>query len=265
MAQLLSVLYCSYLFVTAAMLFLLMVLLLPFERVFDPQRALLHYLTCLWGFHFVRLNPFWKCRIEGAQNLERGQRYVIVANHQSLADIFVLAGLRHHFKWVSKESLMRIPFFGWNMRLNEYIAIKRGDIRSIKEMMSTCKHWLMQGVSIMMFPEGTRSETGEIGHFRDGSFRLALDCDVPVIPVVISGTREVISKHGRCFNFGARMTIRVLPPVLPGPFMGSSGKMRDHVHQLMKRELDNIRQEESSLLAQPAADSDAKMPELNHG
>ncbi len=251
MTQLLSVLYCFYFFFTAALLFFFLVLIGPLVSLFDSRKSLVHYLTSLWGYHFVLLNPFWKCRIEGADNLRRGQNYVLVANHQSLADVFVLAGLRHHYKWVSKESLLRIPFFGWNMGLSGYVAIKRGDIRSIKEMMSTCKQWLARGVSIMMFPEGTRSETGQIGHFRDGSFRLSIDCNVPLIPIVITGTRDVIAKHSRSFKFGANMRIKVLPPVFPEAFMGSSGKMRDHVRQLMESTLLCMRQEE--LLPAPIA------------
>ncbi len=243
MVRILSLLACCYCFSTAAVLFVVMTLLTPFAMLFDPQRKLFHFMTAAWGWHHVILNPFWECRIEGAEFLERDKNYVIVANHQSLADIFVISGLWRQYKWVSKESLLNIPFFGWNMRLNEYIAIKRGDIKSIKEMMATCKHWLQQGVSIMMFPEGTRSDSGELGNFRDGSFRLSLECDVPVVPVVITGTKEVIAKHSRTFNFASKMRIKVLPPVLPETFKGRPAAMRDHVHQLMKSTLHDMRKE----------------------
>lgn len=237
MSLLFSVAYYFYFFATAALLFLALAIMTPFAFVFDRQKKLFHFLTSLWGYHFVKLNPFWNCSIEGAHFLEPGKSYVIVANHQSLADIFVLSGLRHNFKWVSKESLLQIPFFGWNMRLNEYVALKRGDLRSIKAMISGCRKWLKQGVSIMMFPEGTRSEDGKMGNFRDGSFRLSLDCNVPVIPVVISGTRDVIAKHSFKFNYSAKMTIKVLAPVDPSQFQGSSALMRDYVHELMESTL----------------------------
>lgn len=237
MSFFLSFLYCCYFFVTAALLFFVLLILYPFVILFDRQKGLLHTLTSLWGYHFVLLNPFWNCRFEGMHYLIPGQNYVIVANHQSLADIFVLSGLRHHFKWVSKESLLRIPFFGWNMKLNEYVAIKRGDKKSIREMMSSCKKWLNQGVSIMMFPEGTRSDDGKIGAFRDGSFRLSQDCNVPMLPIVISGTREIVAKHSRIFNFGAKISITILPPVLPEFFSGKPGLMKKHVHEMMERAL----------------------------
>lgn len=215
------------------MLFCFLAVISPVVVLFDRNKSLIHRLTSLWGYHFILMNPQWNCRIEGHEHLRDGKNYVIVANHQSLADVFVLAGLNHHFKWVSKESLLRIPFFGWNMRINDYVGLKRGDKSSIKEMMNKCKSLLKNGVSIMMFPEGTRSEDGSLGDFRDGSFRLALDCNVPLVPIVITGTREVISKHARKLNFRANMTVRVLPPILPQSFKNNPALLRNHVHNLM--------------------------------
>lgn len=233
MPILVSCLCYIYFFVTSALLFFSLSIITPIVVLFDRNRTLIHYLTSLWGHHFIMLNPFWKCVIEGSEHLQAGKNYVIVANHQSLADVFVLAGLKHHYKWVSKESLLKIPFFGWNMRLNNYVGLRRGDRKSIKEMMEQCKNWLTKGVSILIFPEGTRSEDGSIGDFRDGSFRLALDCNVPVVPVVISGTRHVIAKHSRTLNFSGNMQVKVLPPVVPSRFAGSPVKMREHVRNLM--------------------------------
>lgn len=235
----LSALYVTHFFVTSAFLFIILLILYPFELLFDRHKKLFHWLTSLWGYHFVLLNPFWKCKFEGLQHIERGQKYVMVANHQSLADIFVLSGLQHNFKWVSKESLLKIPFFGWNMKLNEYVAIERGNKTSIKKMMSACKEWLNQGVSIMMFPEGTRSDDGKMGAFRDGSFKLSHDCNVPMLPIVISGTRNIAAKHSRMFNFGADISIKILPPVWPEAYKGKTGLMKTHVHDLMESTLLN--------------------------
>lgn len=246
MPLLMSCICYFYFFFTSALLFIALIFVTPLALIVDKDKRLLHLLTSLWGYHFVLLNPWWKCRFEGAEYLEPGKNYVLVANHQSLADVFVLAGLNHHFKWVSKDSLMRIPFFGWNMRLNDYVSIKRGDRKSIIEMMSSCKAWLQKGVSLMIFPEGTRSEDGLIGEFREGSFKLALDCQVPLVPIVISGTREIISKRSRVFCFAAKMTVRVLPPISPNKFEGSPGKMRDHVRDLMVRTLSGMTQDRAS-------------------
>lgn len=237
MAYVLSLVYCIYFFTTAAILLIALAFLYPIDLLLDQQKKFLHYLTIGWGFHFVRINPFWNCRFEGIENLKEGHNYVIVANHQSLADIFVLSGLKHHFRWVVKDSLMRIPFFGWIMRMNGDVSLKRGDIKSIKEMMSDCKKWLAKNVSILIFPEGTRSEDGIIKQFRDGPFRLSVDCDVPIVPVVIAGTRQVLAKRARVFNFAAEMTVRILPPVMPASFQGSPANMRRSVQALMTEHL----------------------------
>lgn len=236
-SQLFSLFYYVYFIVTAALLLGLMLLLYPVVWLFDKKRRLLHHLTIRWGYHFVQLGPRWHCTFEGTEYLASGKNYVIVANHQSFADVFVLSGLNHHFRWVSKESLFRIPFFGWIMRLNGDIAIKRADRKSIKTMYLACKSWLDRGVSILMFPEGVRSESGQLGEFRDGAFRLAVSCNVPIIPIVITGTREIAAKHSRVLGFIADINVKILPPVTPESFQSDPAIMKDHVHALIENTL----------------------------
>jgi 1-acyl-sn-glycerol-3-phosphate acyltransferase len=93
----------------------------------------------------------------------------------------------------------------------------------------------------MMFPEGTRSETGEIGQFRDGAFRLAVECQVPIIPIVIDGTFKVLPKHARTIDFTKPIKIKVLPPISPDEYQNSTTKLRDHVHDLMESTLAEMR------------------------
>ena len=236
-SRIISFLYFCYFIITAALLFTILVFLLPFVVLFDNNKTVLHYITLLWGYHFVRLNPFWRCKIEGRQFLQGSGNCVIVANHQSIADIFVLSGLQHHFRWVAKESLMQIPFFGWIMRLNGDVALKRGDRSSIKAMILQCRQLLERGVSILMFPEGTRCENGQLGTFFAGPFRLAVDCCVPIVPVIISGTAEVLPKHAKLLRLYGDINVKILPPVLPHEFANNSTQLRAHVHELMQRTL----------------------------
>lgn len=100
-----------------------------FTLILDKRRRLLHRIASAWGYHFVRLNRRWKCRFENKSKFKSDKTYVVVANHQSIADTFFLSGLARPFKWVSMESLFKLPFFGWNMHLTRYISIKRGDAR----------------------------------------------------------------------------------------------------------------------------------------
>ncbi len=197
--------------------------------------------SCWWGFHYIQVNPFWKYKFEGLQNIAEKETYVLVANHQSLWDIMVLYGLNKPYKWVSKESIFKVPFIGWNMFFNQYVKIARGDLKSIKEMMATCKSWLKQGASIMIFPEGTRSPDGEIQEFRDGPFKLASDCKLPVVPIVVDGTHDLLPKGSMLLNFKGNITVRALPPVHPKDFDYNVKKLRDHVRSLMLQELASIR------------------------
>lgn len=208
---------------------------------FDPKRRLLHYFGGFWAMMYIHVNPTWRIRYEGRDHIDPNKTCVLIANHSSYWDIWVLYGLYKPYKFVSKESIFKVPFVGQNMYLNQYVEIKRGDLKSIKEMMATCKDWLNRGVSILLFPEGTRSEDGEIQNFRDGAFRLAVDCDVPVVPIVIKGTHEILPKNAKLLKFKSDIVVRVLPPVYPADFDRSSGLMRKHVHEIMKQNLDELR------------------------
>lgn len=230
-----------YFFVAAAILYCIGVVICLLTAWFDPNRRILHYYSCAWGFHYVKVNPFWKITFEGVDQIDSHKTYVLVANHQSFLDILLLYGLFKPYKWVTKQEIIDVPMVGWNCILNNYVIIKRGDLKSIKEMMHTCRDWLKRGVSIMMFPEGTRSEDGEIHEFRDGSFRLAAECGVPVVPIVVEGTHEILPKHAKWVKFRANITIRVLPPVNPADFNNKSAAIRDHVHNVMTATLAEMR------------------------
>src|SRR5262245_15535675 len=110
----------------------------------DRRLRLLHQFTCFWASLYTWLNPAWRVQIEGREKIRDDVAYVMVANHQSLLDILVLFRLFAHFKWVSKIEIFRIPCVGWNMRLNRYIALRRGDRASITQMMAACRRTLAE-------------------------------------------------------------------------------------------------------------------------
>lgn len=241
-----------YFFLSSAVLFTIGAIICGLTFWFDPNRRLLHYYASAWGYHYLWINRGWKVRFEGLDYIDPKKTYVIVANHQSLTDILALYGLFKPYKFVSKESIFKVPFVGWNMQINQYVLIKRGDMKSIKEMMQTCRNWLKRGASILMFPEGTRSEDGEIHDFRDGSFRLAAECGVEVVPIVINGTAEILSKTAREIKYTGPVTIKVLPPVNPQDFGNKSAAVRDHVRSLMVKTLAEMRQGKAPALTATA-------------
>lgn len=242
MDKLLSYIYAVYFFLSSAFFVVGAAIICVLTCWFDRNRKLLHMWASLWGHHYIWINPFWRCTFEGVDNIDtRKSPYILVANHQSLWDIFVLYGIFKPFKWVSKESVMRIPFIGWNMLLNQYVRIARGDLKSIKQMMESCRQWLRRGASILIFPEGTRSETSELGSFRDGPFKLAVDCNVAVVPIVVDGTYEIFSKQSKRINFRQKITVKVLPPVHPESYGGDFRVLREHVRQAMTDTLCDVR------------------------
>ena len=184
-------------------------LTLPFDR----RKVILHRLTCFWASLYTWLNPAWRVKVVGREKIDPSETYVMVANHQSLLDIFVLFRLFRHFKWVSKVENFRIPCIGWNMHLNGYIQLKRGDHSSIAVMLRTCRENLAAGNSIMMFPEGTRSLTGKLRGFKTGAFDLAKDAKRPLLPIVVHGTASALPKRGAILRGRHRIVIEVLEPI----------------------------------------------------
>jgi len=195
------ILYLAMLFFT--------ILLYPF----DKQRKVAHAQCYWWSDILLCSNPYWKMKISGLENIDKKKTYVIVANHQSLADIIVLYQIRSQFKWVAKESLFGIPVLGWCMSLAKHIKLERGDFSSIKKIYREAAEWLRAGMSVLFFPEGTRSETGEVGEFQNGAFKLAIKEKRPILPIMINGTRDAIPKGGRQFSTKIFCTLRVFPAV----------------------------------------------------
>ncbi len=147
------------------------------------------------GHLVVRGTPRWHFEIRGPRPANPRTPYVVVANHESFADIIVLTLLPWEMKWLSKASIFRIPFFGWIMWAVRDIAVHRGKATSAKAAMDECRRRLDGKVSVMIFPEGTRSKTPEMLPFKDGAFRLAIEAGVPILPMAIYGTRDAIAKH----------------------------------------------------------------------
>ncbi len=188
---------------------LLWALTAPFGR----RRVLLHLYTCFWASLYTWLNPLWPVDVRGRDHVERGATYVMVANHLSLLDILVLFRLFRHFTWVSKAENFRVPVVGWNMRLNAYIPLKRGDRHSVSAMLATAEADLRNGISVMIFPEGTRSRDGTLKPFKAGAFELAVGTGLPVLPIVVTGTGDALPARGFVLRGRHPITLDVLPPI----------------------------------------------------
>jgi 1-acyl-sn-glycerol-3-phosphate acyltransferase len=169
--------------------------------------------TSFWACLYLWVMPAWSLSITGREKIQPRGQYIIVSNHQSQLDILVAFRLFFPFKWVSKAEVFRLPFIGWNMFLNRYIRLKRGDKESIRRMMQACERALARGCSIYFFPEGTRSRTGCLKPFKPGAFILAQRAQVPILPVVINGTRAALPKYSLNFHGRHRLQIKVLDAI----------------------------------------------------
>ena len=163
---------------------------------------------------------------------------MLVANHLSLLDILVLFRIFTHFKWISKIENFRVPFIGWNMRLNEYIALRRGDRQSVEQMMVASERTLREGNSIMMFPEGTRSADGRMKAFKPGAFELAKRTGSPIQPILLRGTADALPKRGFVLQGRHPIRVTVLDAIPPERFEQlTTEQLRDQVHALMAEAL----------------------------
>jgi len=213
LARLGSTAFWLFVIVSSLLLFPVALLIWAATVLFDPQLRWLHQFTCFWASIYTWLNPVWRVSIEGRQKIRPNVAYVMVANHQSLLDILVLFRLFRHFKWVSKIENFRVVVIGWNMSLNRYIKLRRGDKASIDQMMQACETTLKDGNSIMMFPEGTRSFDGRLKEFKHGAFTLAKSVAAPLLPIVIEGTAHALPKRGFVLRGHHAIRVRILDEI----------------------------------------------------
>jgi len=207
----------------------------------DKRLWILHRYSIVWALFYIWVNPFWKINFSGRENVRKGQTYVIVSNHQSAMDIVLLYRLWMHFKWVAKRELFRIPVIGWNLWLNKHIAINRSSVKGALKMMKQAETHLKMRSSVLIFPEGTRSNDGTVKRFREGAFVLAQKTGFPILPVVVNGTREVISTDSLHIKGKQVLTLTILPEITPDFYMEKPvGELVAHVQKIITNEHKSI-------------------------
>jgi 1-acyl-sn-glycerol-3-phosphate acyltransferase len=160
----------------------------------------------------VKLNPLWHFETDGEAPADPRHPYIAVSNHESYADIFLISHFPWEMKWLSKDTIFKIPVMGWMMRMAKDIPIKRGKRESVVSALQGCRDRLGRRVSVMIFPEGTRSHTDDLLPFKDGAFKLAIESGVPILPIAVAGTRYCMAKGSFAFR-RARAKARVLAPI----------------------------------------------------
>ena len=188
------------------------------------------------------LNPYWSFETGGLRIRDPRRPYVAVSNHESYADIFLISHLPWEMKWLSKDTIFKIPVMGWMMTMAGDIRLTRGSRDSVVQALAACRDRLAKRVSIMIFPEGTRSRTAELLPFKDGAFRLAIESGVPILPIAVAGTRYAMAKgsfqfrraHARCRVLAPIETAGLTPDDVPALRERTKAIIDDARHELMR-------------------------------
>jgi 1-acyl-sn-glycerol-3-phosphate acyltransferase len=241
-----NLVYWPYLLTSCAVLFVPALAIWLATFFWDRKLRALAWFTSLWGAHYLAWAPFAGVTVEGLEKAPRDRACVYVSNHQSMVDILAVFATRLPFKWVSKVENFYAPFLGWNMILNRYVPLKRGHLPSIMRMVRTCDALLREGESLFVFPEGTRSPDGELRPFFRGAFRIAARARVPVVPIVIEGTGQILPK-GRFRIVPRHVVVRVLDPVDPQALDNDHKRLHDVVRAKMLEEQARIRGRSTAL------------------
>ncbi|MBR1484848.1 MAG: 1-acyl-sn-glycerol-3-phosphate acyltransferase [Prevotella sp.] len=175
-------------------------------------------------------------KVEGREHLEKSQSYVFVANHQGAFDIFLIYGyLNRNFKWMMKQSLRKLPFVGFACEKSHQIFVDKRGPKAIKATYDAARNTLRDGTSLTVFPEGARSFTGHMGLFRRGAFALADELQLPVVPLTINGSFNILPRmrDGRFVSWH-RLRLTIHEPIYP------IGQGHDNVEATLRQAYDSV-------------------------
>lgn len=180
--------------------------------IFNRTGNLSHLVARMWGRSILFVSRV-KVQVQGLSHIDPAKAYIYMPNHLSNFDIPVLlAYLQVQFRWLAKAELFKIPVFGYAMKRAGYISIDRSNRKSAFESLKRTARVLQHGVSVLIFPEGTRSRDGNLGPFKKGGFVTAVESDATIVPVIIHGTWEIMSKTGLRVKPG-HVIVEIKPPI----------------------------------------------------
>jgi len=169
-----------------------------------------------WSWFIIRI-LFLPVKIEGREHLDPKQSYVFVSNHQGAFDIFLIYGfLGRNFKWMMKKAIRKIPLIGLACEKAHHIFVDKSGASKIKKTYDTARETLQEGMSVVVFPEGARSFTGHMGKFRRGAFMLADELQLPVCPLTINGSFDVMPRTKDWhFPVWHQLSLTIHEPIFP--------------------------------------------------
>lgn len=190
-------------------------------------------LSKLWALTILTVTNT-KISVTGLGHIKKGQSYIIISNHQSHFDIIALVcSLGIQYRWVIKKELRRIPLFGYALHASRNIFIDRTDHQSALRSINAGMDRLPAGAGVLFFAEGTRSPDGRIQQFKKGGFTIALERQLPILPITVNGSRKILPKHSMFFTSG-EIEVVVSAPIDP------AGYSTETIAQLMEKTRNTI-------------------------
>ncbi len=214
--------------------------------LFDPSGNLPHLVARLWG-KIQLAAAGTEVEIQGLSHIDPRRSYILVANHQSNFDIFAFVGyLPIQFRWIAKAELFRLPFMGWAMSRTGYIPLERESPKKAYRSMLQAAEKIKNGVSVLIFPEGTRSLDGNLQPFKKGLFLIALKSQAAILPITICGTGKIMSK-GEWRIHPGKVRIIIDPPMeTAGLSAAEEGELSARVRNILLKNLNQPCGAESS-------------------
>ncbi len=189
----------------------------------------------VWGKVIIR-SLLLPVKVEGRQHLEKDQSYVFVANHQGSFDIFLIYGfLNRNFKWMMKQALRKVPFLGFACARSHQIFVDKRGPSKIRKTYEQAREILKEGYSVTVFPEGARTFTGHMAQFKKGAFALADELQLPVVPITINGSFDVLPRM-KGFNFITwhPLSLTIHEPIYP------VGQGPENIDATMRQAYDSV-------------------------
>lgn len=185
-------------------------ILAPFDKTYFG-----YYVPKWWARLWCWL-LFVKVEVRGREKIDRNTSYIFVANHQGAYDIFSIYGfLGHNFRWMMRKGLTNIPLVGWACEAAGHIMVDHHNNTALKKTMTDAEKRLADGFSLVVFPEGRRTDTGKMGHFKSGAFKLAAEFNLPVVPITLDGSYQVMPRS--TFNVTpGTIVLTMHEPIAPG-------------------------------------------------
>lgn len=219
MKKILNILYIIYQIVFALPIMIVLTILTALFTMVGSifnDRFWGYWPGMIWGriFYLVFLIPV---RVHGRENMPAGQSCVIAANHQSYWDAFLMYGfIGVKFKWIMKKELGKVPFVGWACRMAGHVLIDRSNRTNSMESIRQAESRLNNGMSVVIFPEGTRTPDGKMGRFKRGAFLIAQELSLPIVPVSIDGNYKLMNRHAWHVTW-TPVTVTIHKPIMPKP------------------------------------------------